>query len=176
MAGLFREILIEIGEDPDRSGLQDTPVRIARMYKEVFSSLNKTEPDITVFPNTENYNDMVIVKDIPFYSFCEHHFVPFVGKGYVGYIPDKTYIGLSKIARIIDFYSKKPQIQERLTTEVADYLFLKLVPQGVMVILSAEHHCMTVRGVKKPGSKTITSAIRGDFDKTEFINLINTGG
>jgi len=173
---LFRRILEEIGENPQRSGLIDTPHRIEKLYKEVFSSLNEQEPDVTVFPNEEGYKDMVIVRDIPFYSMCEHHLLPFIGYAQVGYLPAENYIGLSKIGRVVDFYAKKPQIQERMTMEIADYLYDKIQPKGLMVILEAEHQCMTIRGVKKAGSKTITSAIRGKFDKNEFISLLQTGG
>jgi len=175
IANLFREILKEIGENPNREGLKDTPDRIEKMYSEVFASMGAKEPNITVFNNDEGYKDMVIVKDISFVSFCEHHFVPFVGKAHVGYLPTDKYIGLSKIARVIDFFCKKPQVQERLNMEIADYLYEKVGPKGLMVILEAEHHCMTIRGVKKPGSVTTTSAIRGKFDKNEFINLIRLG-
>ena len=176
IADLFREILAEIGENPDREGLVETPERIERMYKEIFASLNQQEPDIKVFTNDEGYKDMIIVRDIPFNSVCEHHFVPFVGKAHVGYIPNDRYLGLSKVARVIDFFSKKPQLQERLTMEVADFIYKKVNPKGLMVILEAEHHCMTTRGVKKPGSITTTAAIRGHFDKNEFINLLKLRG
>lgn len=172
IAELFREILIEIGEDPDREGLRDTPDRVERMYAEVFAGLKQGEPNITVFENTEGYRDMVIVKEIPFSSFCEHHCIPFLGKAHVGYIPGTKYIGLSKIARIIDFFAKRLQVQERLTDQVASYLFNKMDAQGVIVMIEAEHLCMTIRGVKKSGSKTITTAIRGDIDKDEFIQSI----
>lgn len=172
IAELFRDILIEIGEDPDREGLRDTPDRIERMYAEVFAGLNQKEPDITVFNNTEGYRDMIIVKDIPFFSFCEHHVLPFIGKAHVGYIPRTKYIGLSKIARVVDFFGKRLQVQERLTDQIASYLFNKMDAQGVIVMVEAEHLCMTIRGVRKPGSKTITTAIRGDIDKEEFIQSI----
>lgn len=168
----FNRILQKIGENPNREGLKDTPKRMEKMYKEVFSSIGKEEPDVTVFNNDEGYKDMVVIKDIDFVSFCEHHFLPFSGIAHVGYIPDDYYVGLSKIARVIDFYSKKPQIQERMVMEVADFLEEKIKPKGLMVVLEAQHHCMIVRGVKKDRSKTITSAIRGKFPKEEFLTTI----
>ena len=173
IANHFRKILSELGENPNREGLVDTPDRVERMYKEVFTGLKQEEPEIKVFENKEEYKDMVIVKEIPFASFCEHHFLPFIGEAHVGYIPDTHYIGLSKVARVVDFYAKRPQIQERLTSQVSDYLYTKLNAQGVIVIIEAEHLCMTIRGVKKPGSITTTSAIRGDIDKEEFIAILN---
>lgn len=174
IAQLFRQILSELGENPDREGLRDTPDRVEKMYSEVFAGLKQDEPNITVFENQEKYKDMVIVKDIAFSSFCEHHFVPFVGKVHIGYIPTTKYIGLSKVARVVDFFAKRPQVQERLTMEVADFLYNRLDPQGLVVVMEAEHMCMTIRGVKKPGTRTITSAIRGKIDKNEFLELIRT--
>ena len=158
-------ILEAIGEDPKRSGLQDTPKRVARMYAEIFSGLEKDPADHAKVIFHEDTDEIVLVKDIPFYSTCEHHLVPFFGVGHIAYMPkDGQVIGLSKLARILDEVSKKPQIQERITTTVADILMEHLEPQGVMVVLEAEHMCMTMRGVQKPGTKTVTLARRGVFE------------
>ena len=171
-------ILEAIGEDPKRSGLQDTPKRVARMYAEIFSGLEKDPADHAKVIFHEDTDEIVLVKDIPFYSTCEHHLVPFFGVGHIAYMPkDGQVIGLSKLARILDEVSKKPQVQERITTTVADILMEHLEPQGVMVVLEAEHMCMTMRGVKKPGSKTVTSAVRGGFkqsfkSRSEVLELI----
>jgi len=176
IADLFREILIEIGENPDREGLIDTPDRVERMYREVFSGLSSDEPNITVFDNTERYQDLVIVRDIDFSSFCEHHLLPFIGKAHIGYIPSReNYIGLSKIARVVDFFAKRPQVQERLTSQISDFLYEKLNAQGIIVVLEAHHLCMGIRGVKKESSITTTSAIRGRIDKQEFLQLLKLG-
>ena len=157
-----REILAAIGDDPDREGLRETPDRVARMYEEIFAGLHKDpKSEIKVFQE-ENHEEMVLVKDIPIYSVCEHHLLPFVGVAHVVYLPRKGRIlGLSKIARIVDTISKKPQLQERLTSQVADVIMEAINPLGIGVIVEAEHLCMTMRGIKKPGSKTITSALRG---------------
>jgi len=177
IARAMREILIAIGEDPEREGLKDTPKRVAKMCEEIFSGIGKNpEDELSVFHNVE-HNEMVIVKDIPLYSVCEHHFLPFLGKAHVCYIPNNNRItGLSKIARVVDILAKRPQLQERLTKEIADALMKKLKPQGVMVIVEAEHMCMSMRGVKKPDSITITSAVRGIFKnmttRMEAMNLI----
>jgi len=162
-----REILIAVGEDPKREGLRDTPRRVAKMYEEVFSGL-KLDPKkiITIF-QTEGHEEMVILRDIPFYSMCEHHLLPFYGKAHVAYIPQKDRLaGLSKLARIVEAVSRRPQLQERITTQVADTLMKVLKAQGVLVIVEAEHLCMTMRGVKKPGSRMTTSAVRGVFQKS----------
>lgn len=172
------QILEAIGEDPNRPGLIDTPKRVARMYAEIFSGLKKDPADHAKVIFHEDTDEIVLVKDIPFYSTCEHHLVPFFGVGHIAYMPkDGQVIGLSKLARILDEVSKKPQIQERITTTVADILMEHLKPQGVMVVLEAEHMCMTMRGVKKPGSKTVTSAVRGAFkqsskSRSEVLDLI----
>ena len=151
-----REILIAVGEDPDREGLLETPKRVANMYEEIFAGLH-----IKLF-NEQSNDEMVIVKDIPFYSMCEHHLLPFFGKAHIGYIPsDNKIIGLSKLARIVDNFAKKPQVQERLTSDIADFLNDNLQPKGVAVIMEAEHMCMTMRGARAAGSKTQTSALRG---------------
>lgn len=159
-----RMILEGIGEDPDREGLIDTPKRVANMYEEIFSGLHKNpEDEVSVF-FSEAHNEMVLVKDISLYSMCEHHLVPFLGKAHVAYIPRKGKItGLSKLARVVDIVSKRPQLQERLTTTIAETLMKKLDALGVLVVVEAEHMCMVMRGVKKPGSKTVTSAVRGVF-------------
>ena len=160
-----RELLCAIGEDPDRHGLVDTPARVARSYREMFAGLY-TDPD-SVLNTTfdEQHDELVLVKEIPLYSTCEHHLVAFHGVAHVGYIPghDGRVTGLSKIARLVDLYAKRPQIQERLTAQIADALMRKLDPRGVMVIIEAEHLCMSMRGVRKPGAVTTTSAVRGQF-------------
>ncbi|MGM0874001.1 MAG: GTP cyclohydrolase I FolE [Bacillota bacterium] len=161
-------ILEAIGEDPKREGLLDTPKRVAKMYAEVFSGLNDdpSEHFKTIFG--EDHEELVLVKDIPFYSMCEHHLVPFYGKAHVAYIPKGGKVtGLSKLARAVEAVSKRPQLQERITSTIADSINESLEPHGVMVVVEAEHMCMTMRGVKKPGSQTITSAVRGIFRKDE---------
>lgn len=160
-----RDILEAIGEDPDREGLVDTPKRIANMYEEIFSGLTEDpKKHLEVFFQEEKHEELVLVKDIPFYSVCEHHLVPFYGKAHVGYLPKNGKLtGLSKLARVVETVAKKPQLQERITAEVADAIEQALEPHGVIVIIEAEHMCMTMRGVKKPGSKTITSVVRGVF-------------
>lgn len=178
-----REILLAIGEDPDREGLLDTPRRIANMYEEIFSGLNDNpERHLEIFFQKEKYEELVLVKDIPFYSTCEHHLVPFVGKAHVAYLPKSGRLtGLSKLARVVETVSRRPQLQERLTATVADAIVRKLEPYGVIVVVEAEHMCMTMRGVKKPGAMTITSAIRGIFDtdpkaRAEVMSMIFNGG
>lgn len=174
-----RDILEAIGEDPDREGLKDTPDRVARMYEEIFCGIfqDPREHLKVTFPE-ESHEEMVIVKDIPFYSCCEHHLVPFFGKAHVVYIPKGGRLtGLSKLARVVETIAKRPQLQERIAKETADIIMEELKPYGVMVVIEAEHMCMTMRGVKKPGSKTVTSAVRGVFAKdiatrTEAMNLI----
>lgn len=173
-----REILLAIGENPNREGLKDTPKRVARMYEEVFSCIGKNPMEaVTVF-KTEEHEEMVILRDIPFYSMCEHHLLPFYGKAHVAYIPKKDRLaGLSKLARVVEMISRCPQLQERITTQVADTLMKVLKPHGVLVIVDAEHLCMTMRGVKKPGSRMTTSAVRGvfrqnDITRKEALQLI----
>lgn len=157
-----REILIAIGDDPDREGLIETPDRVARMYEEIFAGLHKDPREYVKVFQEENHEEIVLVKDIPTYSICEHHLLPFVGVAHVVYIPRKGKVmGLSKLARIVDTVAKKPQLQERLTSQVADVLMDTINPIGAAVVMEAEHLCMTMRGIKKPGSKTITSALRG---------------
>lgn len=174
-----RELLIAVGEDPDRPGLLDTPARVARAYREVFAGLY-TEPDEVL--NTtfdEGHQELVLVRDIPMYSTCEHHLVSFHGVAHVGYIPGETgrVTGLSKLARVVDLYAKRPQVQERLTSQVADALVRKLDPRGVIVVVEAEHLCMAMRGIRKPGASTTTSAVRGIFQssaasRAEALDLI----
>ena len=164
-----RLILEGVGDDPEREGLLKTPERVARMYEECFAGLY--EDPAVHFETTfdEHHEELVIVRDIPFYSMCEHHLAPFFGKAHVAYVPAKTgrICGISKLARLVDVYARRPQVQERLTSQVADTLVEQLNPQGVIVIMEAEHLCMSMRGVKKPGSKTTTSAVRGIFESSE---------
>ncbi|MCR4689586.1 MAG: GTP cyclohydrolase I FolE [Saccharofermentans sp.] len=174
-----RDILEAIGEDPDREGLQETPRRVARMYAEVFSGLHHdVSKDIKVFHEDGN-DEMILIGDIPFYSMCEHHLLPFHGKAHVVYIPrDGKILGLSKVARIVDTMSRKPQLQERLTSEIADTIVECVDAKSVCVIIEAEHLCMTMRGIRKPGSKTVTSAMRGGCrtdarTRNEALALIN---
>ncbi|MFH1710262.1 MAG: GTP cyclohydrolase I FolE [bacterium] len=159
-------ILEAIGEDPKRSGLKDTPARVARMYAELFAGLHKDPgKELTVFHEAD-HEEMIMVKNIPFYSMCEHHLVPFAGKAHVVYIPTKGRVtGLSKLVRVVEGFAKRPQVQERLTSQIADTLMDTLKPRGVFIIIEAEHLCMSMRGVKKPGSVTVTSAVRGIFRK-----------
>jgi GTP cyclohydrolase I len=174
-----REIIIAIGEDPDRDGLQDTPARVARAYKEMFSGLYKRPEEVLATTFDLNHNELVIVKNIDIFSVCEHHLLPFVGKASVGYIPNNNgqITGLSKLARLIDVYAKRPQVQERLTSQVADALMRILKPQGVIVVIECEHFCMSMRGVSKPGSKTTTSVVRGNLQdpalRHEALTLIS---
>ncbi|MCM3114635.1 GTP cyclohydrolase I FolE [Neobacillus sp. MER 74] len=173
-----RLILEAIGEDPNREGLHDTPKRVAKMYEEVFSGLNEDPRKHfeTIF--SEDHEELVLVKDIPFYSMCEHHLVPFFGKAHVAYIPRNGRVtGLSKLARAVEAVAKRPQLQERITSTIADSMMEKLEPHGVMVVVEAEHMCMTMRGVKKPGSKTVTTAVRGILSddavaRSEVLSLI----
>jgi GTP cyclohydrolase I len=174
-----REILEAIGEDPDRDGLRDTPARVASMYAEVFSGLLIDPDELLTVTFEANHDEMVMVKDIDLTSLCEHHLVPFIGKAHVAYIPneDGRITGLSKLARVVDAYAHRPQVQERLTTQVADTIARVLQPRGVLVVIEAEHLCMSMRGVKKPGALTVTSAVRGQFlneaTRTEAMNLIH---
>ena len=158
-----RELLIAIGEDPDREGLHDTPARVARAYAELTSGLQMTAEDVLTTTFDLGHDEMVIVRDIELWSMCEHHLVPFTGVAHVGYIPAVSgkITGLSKLARLVDLYAKRPQVQERLTTQVADSLMEILEARGVIVVIEAEHLCMTMRGVRKAGARTITSAVRG---------------
>jgi GTP cyclohydrolase I len=174
----IRELLFAIGEDPDRDGLLDTPARVARMYAEVFSGLHGDPADIMSTTFDLAHDELVLVRDIEVWSMCEHHLVPFFGVAHVGYIPeaDGRITGLSKMARLVDLYARRPQVQERLTTQIADTMEEYLNPRGVIVALECEHLCMAMRGVKKPGSRTITSAVRGQLrdvaTRAEAMSLI----
>jgi GTP cyclohydrolase I len=173
-----REILIAVGEDPDREGLQDTPQRVARSYAEVFAGLHQDPADILGTTFDINHEEMVLVKDIPFYSTCEHHLVPFHGTAHIGYIPshDGKVTGLSKLARLVEIYARRPQVQERLTTQIVEALVKYLEPKGAIVVVECEHMCMSMRGVRKPGAKTVTSAVRGQLreqaTRAEAMSLI----
>lgn len=160
-----RELLLAIGEDPDREGLRETPARVARAYAEVFAGLDQAAPDVLATTFDIDHDELILVRDIEVYSTCEHHLVPFHGVAHVGYIPSKDgkVTGLSKIARLVEVFAKRPQVQERLTTQIADALVEHLHVQGVIVVVECEHLCMSMRGVKKPGSRTITSAVRGQL-------------
>jgi GTP cyclohydrolase IA len=175
-------ILEGIGEDVEREGLIGTPKRVADMYEEIFSGIGKNPSEVLGPMFDENHDEIILVKDIPFYSTCEHHLVPFVGKAHIAYAPNKTgkIIGLSKLTRVLEIVARRPQVQERLTTIVADSIMEKLEPRGVIVIVEAEHLCMSIRGVKKPNTITVTSAIRGLFkenpaSRSEVLSLIYNG-
>jgi GTP cyclohydrolase I len=176
-AAAVREILIAIGEDPDRDGLRDTPLRVAKAYGEMFTGLHSDPAAILATTFDLGHDEMVLVRDIEVWSTCEHHLLPFTGVAHVGYIPSHGRItGLSKLARLVDAYAKRPQVQERLTSQVADALVEHLKPQGVIVVIECEHLCMTMRGVRKPGAKTVTSAMRGVMSnpatRAEAMSLI----
>jgi GTP cyclohydrolase IA len=160
-----RMILEGIGEDPNRGGLRETPARVARMYREVFAGIGQDASQLVTVVEGADHDEMIMVRDIPIYSMCEHHLIPFSGKAHVAYIPNKQQqiTGLSKIARVVDMLAKRPQVQERLTTQIAEALDEALSPRGVFVVIECEHLCMTMRGIKKPGSVTVTSAVRGLF-------------
>jgi GTP cyclohydrolase I len=172
-----RELLLAVGEDPDREGLSETPDRVARMYAELFSGLHTDPREVLRKTFTEKYNEMVTVKDIEFASLCEHHLLPFMGKAHVAYIPDGKIVGLSKLARAVEVLARRPQVQERMTQQLADLLMEELDARGVGVILEATHTCMTIRGVRKPGSVMTTSAMRGAFlslqpTRNEFMSHV----
>lgn len=176
----IRELLLACGEDPEREGLRDTPARVARSYRELFAGLY-TDPE-TVLERTfaEQHEELILVKDIALYSLCEHHLLPFHGSAHVGYIPsmEGRVAGLSKLARLVELYARRPQVQERLTSQIADALEARLRPRGVIVVVEAEHLCMAVRGVRKPGARTTTSAVRGQFktsatSRAEALSLIH---
>src|SRR5207247_8704085 len=158
-----REILLAVGEDPDREGLRDTPARVARMYAELFSGLHADPRELLSKSFTQKYDEVVIVKDIDFNSMCEHHLLPFMGKAHIGYLPKGRIVGLSKLARVVEVLSHRPQVQERMAEQIADLIMEEVRPRGVGVILEASHTCMTMRGVRKPTSLFITSAMRGGF-------------
>ena len=174
-----REILLAIGEDPDRDGLTETPARVARAYAEQFSGLAKRPEDVLTTVFDADHDELILVRDIEIYSTCEHHLVPFFGFAHVGYIPNEKgqITGLSKLARLVDVYARRPQVQERMTSQIADALMTVLEPRGALVVIEAEHLCMSMRGVRKPGAKTVTSAVRGsmrDSDRTraEAMSLL----
>jgi GTP cyclohydrolase IA len=174
----FKMILEALGEDPEREGLAQTPKRVARMYEEIFAGMNSDPKDFLDVSFTEYHDELVLVKDIPIYSMCEHHFLPFYGMAHIAYIPKGgKVVGISKLARVVETYARRPQLQERLTSQVADCIFETLKPMGVGVVIQAEHMCMTMRGVKKPGALTVTSAVRGIFEtrpetRAELFSLI----
>lgn len=175
----FRTILRAIGEDPDREGLLETPNRVARMYQEIFLGKEEDPKEHLATTFDEDHHEMVILKDIPFYSMCEHHFMPFFGKAHVGYIPNGKIVGLSKLARVVEGYARHPQVQERLTSQIADAIDEVLTPKGVGVVIEGIHTCMTMRGIKKPGAVMVTSAMRGAFrsrasTRSEFMDLIHS--
>ncbi len=179
IARAMREILLAIGEDPDRDGLIDTPVRVARAYAEQFSGLAQRPEDVLTTVFDADHDELILVRDIEIYSTCEHHLVPFFGFAHVGYIPNEKgqITGLSKLARLVDVYARRPQVQERMTSQIADALMTVLEPRGALVVIEAEHLCMSMRGVRKPGAKTVTSAVRGsirDSDRTraEAMSLL----
>ena len=173
----IRELLFAVGENPDREGLRETPARVARMYAEMFAGL-QTDPRVHLQKFfTEKYDEVVMVRDIPFCSMCEHHLLPFMGKAHIGYIPNGRVIGLSKLARVVEAIARRPQVQERMTEDIANLLLEELDAGGVAVVLEATHSCMTIRGIKKPGSVCVTSAMKGTFrddarSRTEVMQLI----
>ncbi len=178
IAAAVREILLAIGEDPDRDGLLDTPKRVAKAYAEFFGGLHQDAAEHLSTTFDIEHDEMVLVKDIPFYSTCEHHLVPFHGTAHIGYIPGKggKVTGLSKLARLVEVFARRPQVQERLTTQIVDALMEHLNPSGAIVVIECEHMCMSMRGVRKPGAKTVTSAVRGQLRETatraEAMSLI----
>jgi len=172
-----RELLAAMGEDPGRSGLKETPRRVAEMYRELLAGAGRKPSEILKSLEGDKHDEMVLVRDIPLYSLCEHHLLPFVGKAHVAYVPKGKMVGLSKIARLVECYARRLQIQERLTTQIADALMKSLSPKGVFVVVEAEHLCMTMRGVKKPGAMTTTSVVRGLFrrnpaSRAEALSLV----
>ena len=178
-AAAVRELLLAVGEDPDRPGLKETPGRVARSYAEIFAGLWQDPGDILATTFDEDHDEFVLVKDIPMYSTCEHHLVPFHGVAHIGYIPgdDGRVTGLSKLARLVEVYARRPQVQERMTSQIADALADVLKPRGVIVVIEAEHLCMAMRGIRKPGASTVTSAVRGLFrdnvaSRSEAMSLI----
>ena len=172
-----RLILEGIGEDLRRSGLKDTPRRVADMYEEIFAGLGVPQEEMLKLIEGETHDEMILLKDIPFYSVCEHHLLPFIGKAHIAYIPSGRIVGLSELAKVLEYFAKRPQVQERLTSQLADMIMEKLRPRGAMVIIDAEHLCMSMRGIKKAGTRTVTSAVRGIFrtkasTREELLELI----
>ncbi len=175
-----RELLLAIGEDPDREGLAETPRRIAESYEEIFGGLSVDLEELLQVGFEEGHNEMVVLRDVPFFSMCEHHLLPFHGIAHVAYVPRGRVVGISKLARLVEAIARRPQLQERLTSQIADTLMRALEPDGVAVALEAEHLCMTMRGIKKPGSRMVTSAMRGTFQnqietRNEFLALVRPG-
>lgn len=175
-----RELLLAIGEDPDREGLVETPRRIAESYEEIFAGLSVDPEALLQVGFEEGHDEMVVLRDVPFFSMCEHHLLPFHGIAHVAYVPRGRVVGISKLARLVEAVARRPQLQERLTSQIADTLMRALEPDGVAVALEAEHLCMTMRGVKKPGSRMVTSAMRGTFQsqietRNEFLALVRPG-
>jgi GTP cyclohydrolase I len=178
LEGVIREFLLAIGEDPAREGLRETPRRIAEMYEEILGGLAIDPTEYLKVGFEVAHDEMVILRDIPFYSMCEHHFLPFHGQAHVGYVPDGRVVGISKLARVVEGFARRPQIQEKLTSQIAEAIMEVLQPDGVAVVIEAEHLCITMRGVKKPGSRMVTSAMRGQFKRSsvtraEFLSLVH---
>jgi GTP cyclohydrolase I len=176
IASAIRDILVAVGENPDREGLKATPDRVARMYAEMFAGMRIDPRDYLKTSFAEKYDEMVVLRDVPFYSMCEHHLLPFEGKAHIAYLPNGRVAGLSKLARVVDAFAHRPQLQERLTTQIADVLMEELRAKGVAVVMEAVHACMTCRGVKKPGSVMVTSALRGECGnvatRSEVMSLL----
>jgi GTP cyclohydrolase I len=175
-----KEILLAVGEDTNREGLKKTPERVARMYAELLGGMLEDPKKHLGSVFSENYDEIVLLRDIPFYSICEHHLLPFIGSAHVAYLPSGTILGVSKLARIVDCFARRLQTQERLTYQIADFIMSNLKPQGVAVVLEASHSCMTIRGIKKPGSAMVTSALRGIFrrdpkSRSEVLSLMHNG-
>lgn len=173
----IRRVLEGIGEDPERAGLRDTPRRVADMFEEIFAGLETPSDEILKVIEGESHDEMILLKDIPFYSVCEHHLLPFIGRAHIAYIPSGKITGLSEISKALEYFAKRPQVQERLTAQLADLIMSKLSPKGTMVVIDAEHLCMSMRGIKKPGTRTVTSAVRGTFrtkatTREEMLELI----
>jgi GTP cyclohydrolase I len=171
------KLLLEGIGDSTRDGIKDTPRRVADMYEEIFSGIAASEKDLLKPIKGESHDEMILIKDIPFYSVCEHHLLPFIGQAHIAYIPSGKIVGLSDLARVLEHFAKRPQVQERLTTQVADFIMKTIKPKGTMVIIDADHLCMSMRGIKKPGSRTVTSAVRGIFrtkpsTREEMLGLI----
>lgn len=172
------EILLAVGEDPNREGLKYTPQRVARMYAELLAGINEDPKEHITTTFTEKYDEIILLRDIPFYSICEHHLMPFIGKAHVAYLPDGVVVGLSKLARIVDCFARRLQVQERLTDQIADFIMKNIKPKGVAVVLEASHSCTTIRGIKKPGSVMVTSSLRGTLrsdprSRNEVMSLIH---
>ncbi|HUW18032.1 MAG TPA: GTP cyclohydrolase I FolE [Sedimentisphaerales bacterium] len=178
IAKAVREILLAVGEDIEREGIRDTPARVARMYAELLGGMGEDPKQHTRRVFTENYDEIVLLRDIPFYSICEHHLMPFIGTAHVAYLPAGAVLGVSKLARVVDCFARRLQVQERLTDQIADFLMESLKPRGVAVVLEAAHSCMTIRGIKKPGSVMVTSSLRGIFkrdpkSRSEIMSLMH---